>query len=119
MPTLYINIKTESGGFQITKPCIVLIYSKSEDSPLVSKCLHNRKINLGRVLKREASMEELQAESNQYRITFLMYHDWDALIEDEKKFTSEPSWFKKLQELKEKYPQFNKKQLELSVQDSI
>jgi len=106
MPTLFVNIKTVTGGFQISKPCIVLIYAKATDSPLVSKCLQNRKINLGRVIQREASTEEMEAESNRYRITFLMYHDWNKLINDEKKFTADPEWFKKLEDLKSKYPQF-------------
>lgn len=105
-----IHVKTKEGGFQIRKPCIVCTYIGEGESGLMARCLNSRKVQHEYMAKRIALPEEVETEGNSYRVQFIMYDNWEALIEDEKKFTTDEEWFKQLSTLQEQFPQFKRKE---------
>lgn len=101
-----IHVKTNAGGFQISKPCIVCTYISEGEGGLMARCLQSRKVQHEYMAKRNASPEEVETEKNSYRVQFILYEKWEALINDEKKFTTDEEWFKQLAILQKKFPQF-------------
>lgn len=106
MPTLSLHIKTKEGGL-IAKPSILLSYFKPEEAGLVTRMSKFRKVDKMNLASRNCTQEEFEIESHPYRMELKMYHNWDLLIADEKKWTDNQDWLGKLGELKLKYPQFN------------
>lgn len=111
---LSIHIKTEVGGL-IKHPRILISYYKSADRYPTQKMLNHRGVEQQWLMTRNVSEDEFRTEANQYRVGFITYDDWDCLIEDEKKFVDNPSWFEKIEGLKKKYPQF-KKTIQISLE---
>lgn len=101
-----VHIKTSKGGMQGISPGIVLTYGETTMS-----ALRNRAINVLYVAKRSCSADEMDECGHPYRMSFLSYNNWDTFIEDEKKFPESVNeeWFKKLESLKQEYPQFTQK----------
>lgn len=81
---------------------ILLAYMSSQDDThsFHRMCKH-RGITAPDIARRAVTPEEYREHAHPYRIGFAVrYTDWDKLIEDEKIYTSDPEWFKKLEELK-------------------
>lgn len=106
MTQFVIHVKTRAGGFQIRKPCIVCMYIDAGEHGLVARCLQNRAVQEQYLAQRPALPEEVLTEAHQYRVHFILYEDWELLINDERKFTSDEKWFEQLSTLKERFPQF-------------
>ncbi|NBW21204.1 MAG: hypothetical protein EBR82_75905 [Caulobacteraceae bacterium] len=60
------------------------------------------------IARRNATKEEMDECGHPYRIGYCLYNNWTKLIIDEKKFTDDPEWLDKLEELKKQFPQFDK-----------
>lgn len=73
----------------------------------IRRMLAHRGVDHVFIISRTASDEENANESHPYRLGFIPYDDWDKLIEDEKKYTSDEVYLCVLQQLKTQYPQFN------------
>ena len=108
MPILTIHIKTTEGGL-IKEPSILLDYSQQSDSGSMSRMLKHRRVDKQDLAYRVCTADEIKECSHPHRIGFLVYRNWDLLIEDERKFTDDADWFAELEELKTKFPQFNQK----------
>lgn len=113
MPTLSIHIKTTGAGL-IKEPCILISYY-NEDWGVLQRMLNHRNIEKQFVLKRFATNEEMSIESHPYRVGFLVYRNWDKLINDEMKYTDDKMYLSTLENLKNSYPQFNSNQIEIPL----
>lgn len=107
MHTLAIHIKLSDKGFQLGGKQIVLTYYKEGEGGLISRCLTKRSVTHQYVLKRSAEQDEVDSEGGQYRVKFISYSSWEALINDERKFTTSQDWFNSLDALRKKYPEFD------------
>lgn len=106
MRKLSIHIKTKES--ERNGAAILLSYYKiNEDYGSIVRMLTHRGIDKQFVLCRTVSEDEYKSESHPTRLGFLPYNNWNALINDEMKFTSDPAYLTELGKLKEQYPQFN------------
>lgn len=105
MPNLSIHIKSKASGL-LKIPCILVSYYSANERPTVLKLLRHRKVEEQFAAERYATQEEHDNESHPYRTGFLVYTDWDKLINDELKYVSDSEWINQLNKLKLKFPQF-------------
>lgn len=101
---LWVKPTASKSKLYNNKPCIVLaFYDSAGDSGTGSRSLTHK--GYQKIDVRSSDEEEFNECGGKYRISFIRYYSWDALIEDEKKFNqgSKKEWLEKLEKHKEKY----------------
>lgn len=112
MPRLAVHIKLSSS--KKNRAGIILTYYQDADSlGTLQRSTKHRGIYPTFVAVRDCSEEEYKAEAHPWRYEFLRYNDWDILIEDEKKWTTDHQWLNQLEALKQKYPFKKQKPIEI------
>lgn len=87
---------------------IILTYFVSDDIGTIIRSLEHKGTYQLFLATRDCTEKESKEEyEGIHRVRFIYYKNWNKLIEDEKKFTSDPLWFAKIDELKNKHTQFN------------
>lgn len=109
MPNLALHIKLSSSDKNPS--AIILTYYRDGEAGGFMRSLKHRGVALMFQAFRYCSEEEYSTESHPWRYTFLPYKDWDALFEDERKWTDDPEWFAQLEKLRKRYPWFRKSKL--------
>lgn len=115
MPTLTIHITTRSKKLTLGKPCILLSYLPEGDhGGSLDRMLNHRGVDHQRLLQRDATAEEMEAESHPYRYHLIPYIDWEKLVADERKYTDCAEWFAELEQLRKRFPQFEPVQVTIT-----
>jgi hypothetical protein len=109
MPQLALHIKpNQTKTKKFPEPFIALTYYDAGYWGCIERHLKFRGVTDRWLSSREASTEEMKAESHEYRVEVIHYRSWTALIEDEKIISTDhlipQAWFDKIEELQEKYP---------------
>ena len=106
MAQLSIHIKTK-GSERNGASILVSYYKINEDYHSIVRMLNHRGIDKHFLLTRAVGKDEYNSESHPTRLGFLPYNNWNALINDEMKFTSDQKYLAELMKLKDQFPQFN------------
>jgi len=112
---LNVSIKTSKAKLGCV-PGIVLDYTDNENQTS-NKMLNSRGVDHQYLIRRRASKDEVENETHPHRESIFNYNDWDKLIKDEMRYTSDQSWFDELSALRIKYPKFQQKQESIKFQD--
>jgi hypothetical protein len=107
-----IHIKTKDGkGKKFENPArILLSYHKDGEGSWgpYRRMMQHQAIDMPYQAQRECKEDEYLEYAHPHRIGFpCAYKSWEALINDEKKFTEDPAWFAQLAKLQASFPQFN------------
>lgn len=104
-----LHIKPKGSKSKHENPAaIILAYQTGDDGGAFARMFKSRGIDGGSLGVRPCKQDEVDECAHPHRLTYLMYGDWDALINDEKKFEVSEDWIQTLEGLKGKYPQFVK-----------
>jgi hypothetical protein len=108
MYNVTLHIKTKAGGL-IPQPRILLAYDNGRNGGAYRRMLDHRRVDVQHVCSRPVDETEYHESAHPFRIGFVAYDNWDALLEDERKFDVPEAWTARLLQLKEQYPQFTTK----------